>query len=227
MSRGFSVKVARKRVVFPVVMLVVGLLSLAGAQGALACLGGYVTGLLHVDKDTYVCEGTPPTAHGNEGFMTVGYNQTHDQWRAYIHFPVSGLPDVPAGCTPLAAYVDYTARVVSNDSGFTGPDDIQDANIQARRTSATWPENITWNSKPGTAGNYTTSNPQYPGDPSLQGWWDVTAPVLDYDGVTNNGIEFKPVGSGWTPLNGVWWSPMTLEGDGGPYFPLLVRVYYA
>jgi hypothetical protein len=231
MSQGFRVKVARRRgfrrAVFPVAMLVVGVLSLAWAPGAFACTAGSVGNIITFDKDAYVAEGNPTQNFGNNTRMRVGYNDAGQLWHAYVHFVTSDLPTIPAGCTPVSAYLDLTAA-------FGGASDIRemyDSDVQAQRAAANWYETdqpphdgITWTNKPGGTGTSTYSNPAVPG--YGVDWWDVTAPVLAfYNGSANNGIVLKP-GVGDPPwIDGTWWWPYSSEDTN--HNQVVFLVFYA
>jgi hypothetical protein len=222
MSRGFRVNVASKRVVFPVVMLVSGLLSLAFTPGAFACSGGVASNLVFIDRDAYVAQADPDNPHGSGDLLRIGYNQDnpHHQFQTYMHFtgiPGGGLllPTIPPGCTPLSAYLG-----LGTNATFSNPnvdiDDMTDADVKAQRAANNaWTESIKWSNKPGGTGSYTVSNPYYG---ALFGYYDVTGPVLElYDGAANNGIVLSPLGSGtgsgWNGINGAWWSPPSRESN--------------
>jgi hypothetical protein len=88
------------------------------------------------EADTWVYQASPSTAHGSETKVAIVASPSAKQ--AFLRFRVSGLPE---GASVSSAKLRL---VVTNDSTSGG--------VFNRITSTTWPESITWTTKPAIDG---------------------------------------------------------------------------
>jgi hypothetical protein len=211
MPRGFLVKAATKRgfarVLFPAVMLIVGLLSLAMAQAAFACTAGHSEfGTAYeptfLNKDAYVAEASPNSNYGTVGNLRIGYNGIGKKFHSYVHFP---LPAVPPGCTVYSATLETLAPAAVGDVGF----------VEANKAQESWGEStLTWANRPLAGGTTTLANPVWHDQIFLD--FTITDPVIAfYGGATNTGVILRPSGGpNWGINTGElpsYWAPNQRE----------------
>jgi len=135
---------------------------------------------LTATDDAYILSNSPDNNYGDESELRFGYNSDLWNYRTYIRFDLSSIPE-------NAVIISAKLKLVDNR------DDTSNLNIEVHRVIGDWDESsITWNNQPGYDSVVISSATSgYAGDVIE---WDVTDLVQAWVNGTYNNYGFALIG---------------------------------